>query len=167
MPLSRRCTQSARRRRSRPTLAKITIQWEACKQWLWTRWLVALSSSRPRASNLAVAPTESGGAPFHAPTPQSHVEHSVDSAISLAKRSDSLGRATFFFATTPCGYSRKFCKITRRKRMIHSGRTRLEVSQRRTRSIPRTKCDRGNARQSATRSGGSCVFNVVIAEANS
>lgn len=37
----------------------------------------------------------------------------------------------FFFATTSCGYSRKFCKITRRKRMIHSGRTRLEVSQRR------------------------------------
>ncbi|XP_012226991.1 F-box/LRR-repeat protein 20 isoform X2 [Linepithema humile] len=128
VPLSRRCTQSARRRRSRPTLAKITIQWEACKQWLWTRWLVALSSSRPRASNLAAAPTESGGAPFHAPTPQSHVEHSVDSAISLAKRSDSLGRATFFFVTAPCGYSRKFCKITRRKRMIHSGRTRLELT---------------------------------------
>lgn len=68
------------------------------------------------------------------------VEHSVDSAISLAKRSDSLGRATiFFFATAPCGYSRKFCKITRRKRMIHSGRTRLEVSQRELRRRARAR----------------------------
>lgn len=103
------------------------------------------------------------------PPSRLHVEHSVDSAISLAKRSDSLSRATiFFFTTTPCGYSRKFCKITRRKRMIHSGRTRLEVSQRRSTS------PRGRNAAAETRvevlphsPGGSCVFNVVIAEANS
>lgn len=51
----------------------------------------ALRAPRPRRKAAAHRPV-----PLRPPS-RLHVEHSVDSAISLAKRSDSLSRATVFF----------------------------------------------------------------------
>lgn len=106
--------------------------------------------------------------PLHPPS-RLYVEHSVDSAISLAKRSDSLSRATVFFF--------RVCTVRVLPEVLQNNATQkddtLRAHQARGKSTPIYVASRPYA-AAETRvevlphsPGGSCVFNVVIAEANS
>lgn len=110
--------------------------------------MAVLSLSR-LSSSYHTSPSSSNGIDIHSPDlslpqlthvlqsldytkpPGSPQQYSVVRLVRLDRPFLSSGIATgsvgnFFYIV--CGSSRKFCKITRRKRMIHSGRTRLEVS---------------------------------------
>lgn len=163
--------------------SKITIQWEAGKQWRRARRLAALSSSRPPPANRRVARRGPGGkrrravrqpspprAPRATPSPTAlparSSERSVDSAISLAKRSYSFGRATFFFCD---------CTVRELPEVLQNNATQKDDTLRADQA--RGKSGRGPTPAGQTRKpwktrvevsgGGRCVLNVVIAEANS
>lgn len=104
------------------------------------------------------------------PPSRLHVGHSVDSAISLAKRSDSLSRATVFFFRN--------CTVRVLPEVLQNNATQkddtLRAHQARGKSTPIRVASLAVNAAAETRvevlphsPGGSCVFNVVIAEANS
>ncbi|XP_033331546.2 F-box/LRR-repeat protein 2 isoform X1 [Megalopta genalis] len=118
---------------------KILVQSEPCKQWLNDAGLAALSPSRgPSANRRRASPGYSRkciGRPF-IPPPSSRSpsqEILVTAARLIFSRlghfsCDWFGRDVYFCFSVDdsAGTPGKLGKITRRKRMIHSGRTRLE-----------------------------------------
>lgn len=124
----------------------------------------AVVKSAATGESARSAPRRRRKAAAHRPVPlrpasRLHVEHSVDSAISLAKRSDSLSRATVFFF--------RDCTVRVLPEVLQNNATQkddtLRAHQARGKSTPNdvsapcgaVKRGRGNARRSAaTQSGG-------------
>lgn len=113
---------------------EITRERGACKQRRRALGLAVLSPSQVRHANRVRSRRPSGiCCRTVVPPLESQLSPTLVRAPSVADRLGHFYRETqrlerLAIFCTLCGCSRKSCKITRRKRMIHSGRTRLEVS---------------------------------------